>query len=192
MARGLTRGTVVLFVRAYELSFYTSWMKILDVFRITNIVFLFCLSFPLHNFQNSCIYTHTHSYRFQSTLDLTDNNSATANYDFENPINLAEDEGEDDCEVPGELARLLLQEERAIQPHEEPVETVNLGTETDRKEVKIGANLELSVKQRLIQMLHDYVEIFSWSYEDMPGLDTDIVVHHLPTKEELIRSEERL
>ena len=72
--------------------------------------------------------------------------------------------------MPGELARLLLQEERAIQPHEEPVESVNLGTETDKKEVKIDANLEASVKQRLIQMLHDYVEIFFWSYEDMPGV----------------------
>ena len=65
--------------------------------------------------------------------------------------------------MPGELARLLQQEERAIQPHEEPVEAVNLGTEEDRKEVKIGANLELSIKQMLIQMLHDYVEIFTWS-----------------------------
>ena len=86
--------------------------------------------------------------------------------------------------MPGELARLLLQEERFIQPHEEPVETINLGTETDKKEVKIGANLELSVKQRLIQMLHDYVEIFAWSYKDMPGLDTDIMVHRLTTKED--------
>ena len=75
--------------------------------------------------------------------------------------------------MSGELARLLLQEERAIQPHEEPVETINLGTETDRKEVNIGANLELSVKQRLIHMLQDYMEIFAWSYEDMPGLDAD-------------------
>ena len=33
-------------------------------------------------------------------------------------------------------------------------------------------------------MLHDYVEVFSWTYEDMSGLDTDIVVHHLPTKED--------
>ena len=33
-------------------------------------------------------------------------------------------------------------------------------------------------------MLHDYVEVFAWSYEDMSGLDTDIVVHHLPTKED--------
>ena len=63
-------------------------------------------------------------------------------------------------------------------------ESVNMGTDIDKKEVKIGANLELSVKQRLIQMPRDYVEIFSWSYEDMLGLDTDIVVHRLPTKED--------
>ena len=61
---------------------------------------------------------------------------------------------------------------------------MNLGTEEDIKEVKIGENMELSVKQRLVQMLHDYVEIFAWSYEDMPGLDTDIVVHRLPTNED--------
>ena len=59
-----------------------------------------------------------------------------------------------------------------------------MGTEEDRKEVKIGANLGAKTKQWLIQMLHDYVDIFAWSYEDMPGLDTDIMVHHLPTKED--------
>ena len=80
-------------------------MKILDVFSHYKSYAPFLPFFPLHIFQNSCIYTHTHSYRFQSTLDLTDNNSATASYDFENPINLAEDEGEDDCEVPGEIGR---------------------------------------------------------------------------------------
>ena len=31
-----------------------------------------------------------------------------------------------------------------------------------------------SVKDHLIHLLHDYVEIFAWSYEDMSGLDTDI------------------
>ena len=41
--------------------------------------------------------------------------------DSENIIYQAEDEGEEDCEVPGELARMLQQEERTIQPHEEPV-----------------------------------------------------------------------
>ena len=33
-------------------------------------------------------------------------------------------------------------------------------------------------------MLHDYIEIFAWSYEDMSGLDTNIVVNRLPTKED--------
>ena len=42
-----------------------------------------------------------------STLDPIDNSSATAHYDFENSINQVEDEGEEDFEVPGELARLL-------------------------------------------------------------------------------------
>ena len=98
------------------------------------LVFLFYLSL----YQNNYSLTHTHvSYcRSISTLDPIDNSSATASYDFKNMINQAEDEGEDDCEVPGKLARLLQQEERAIQPHEEPVESVNLGTEEDRKEVK--------------------------------------------------------
>ena len=56
-----------------------------------------------------------------------------AYHDFENPIYQAEDEGEKDCEVIGELSRLLQQEERTIQPHEEPVDTINQGAEEDKK-----------------------------------------------------------
>ena len=70
--------------------------------------------------------------------------------DSENLIYQVEDKGEKDCEVPRELARLLQQEERTIQPHEEPVDTINLGTEEDKKEVKVGANLEPSIKGHLI------------------------------------------
>ncbi|KAI5404630.1 hypothetical protein KIW84_051693 [Lathyrus oleraceus] len=40
------------------------------------------------------------------TLDPVDNSSTTVHYDFENPIYQAEDGSEEDCEVPGELARL--------------------------------------------------------------------------------------
>ena len=66
------------------------------------------------------------------------------------------------------------------------MDTINLGTEEDKKEVKVGANLEPSVKDHLIRLLHDYVEIFTWSYEDMLGLDTNIVVHRLPTREDCL------
>ena len=98
--------------------------------------------------------------------------SAMAFCDSESLIYQVEDEGEEDCEVPGELAGLLQQEERTIQPHKEPVDTVNIGTEEDKKEVKVGANLETSVKKHLTQLLHDYVEVFAWSYKDMLGLPT--------------------
>ena len=79
-------------------------------------------------------------------MDPIDNDYSIAHYDFENTINQAEEEGE----VPEELARLLQQEEREIQPHGEPVETVNLGTEEDKKEVKRGVDLEHIDKERLI------------------------------------------
>ena len=39
--------------------------------------------------------------------------------------------------------------------------TINLGIEEDKREVKVGANLEPSVKERMIQLLHEYVEDFS-------------------------------
>ena len=120
-----------------------------------------------------------------------DNDTATTFCDSENLIYQAEDEDEEDCEVPGELARLLQQEERTIQPHEEPVDTINLGTEEHKKEVKVGANLEPGVKKRLIQLLHDYVKVFAWSYEDMSGLNEDIMVHRLPTREDCLPVKKR-
>jgi len=59
-----------------------------------------------------------------------------------------------------------------------------LGTKEDKKEIKIGASLDPTVKKRIIELLEEYVDIFAWSYRDMPGLDTDIVVHRLPLKPE--------
>ena len=124
-----------------------------------------------------------HSCRCTSTIDHIDNDSAMAHYDFDTPIYQAEEEAYEDCDLPEELARLLKQEEKVIQPNQDSIEVVNIGTEEVRREVKIGADLEESVKVRLIELLREYSDIFAWSYEDMPGLDTDIVVHRLPLKE---------
>ena len=70
--------------------------------------------------------------------DPMGNNTAMAFCDSENLTYQAEDEGEEYCEVPRELARLLQQEERTIQPHEEPVDTINLDTEEDKKRGQSG------------------------------------------------------
>ena len=64
------------------------------------------------------------------------------------------------------------------------MEVINLGTDEEAKEVRVGSALQDEVKTKLIELLKEYKDVFAWSYQDMPDLDTDIVVHHLPLKEE--------
>ena len=58
--------------------------------------------------------------------------------------------------------------------------------------MKIGALLEESVKKGLIEFLREYAHVFAWSYEDMPGLDTDIVQHFLSLKPECVPVKQKL
>ena len=111
---------------------------------------------------------------------LVEYNDPAPSPNFECSVYGAEEEDYD--EILEEVSRLLEHEENTIYPYKEPLEVINLGSEEDLKEVKIGALLHPDVKSRLIEMLKEYVDIFSWSYQDMPGLDTDIVEHHFPLK----------
>jgi len=43
----------------------------------------------------------------------------------------------------------------------------------------MGKILEAPLQSELIQSFHDYFELFTWSYKDMPGLDENFVVHNL-------------
>ena len=58
-----------------------------------------------------------------------------------------------------------------------------MGNEEIKRELKIGTLITLKEREELIVLLRDYVDVFAWSYEDMPGLDTDIVVHRIPLVE---------
>ena len=76
------------------------------------------------------------------------------------------------------------QDEKQILPHEEVTEAINLGTKKERREVKIRTTLSSVIRKEVIDLLQDYRDVFAWSYQDMPGLDTDIVVHRLLLREE--------
>ena len=47
--------------------------------------------------------------------------------------------------------------------------------------IKVGNTLTTSKKDGLVALLTELKEVFAWSYEDMPGIDTDIVQHCIPT-----------
>jgi hypothetical protein len=85
-----------------------------------------------------------------------------------------------------------IERKRAIQPHQEAIELINLSTDEEKREIKIGALLEASVKEKVIDLLREYVDIFAWSYQDMPGLDPEIVEHRLPLKPECPPVKQRL
>ena len=101
-------------------------------------------------------------------------------------------EEESDVEVSDELSRLLEQDEKTIQPFEEQIELVNLDSEDDVKEVKIGAWLCPDVKKGLTDLLREYLDVFAWSYQDMSGLDSEIVEHRLSLKLECSSVKQKL
>ena len=80
---------------------------------------------------------------------------------FEFSVFGAEDEEDDD--IPDEITRLLEREKKAIQPHQEEIELINLGTEDNKREIKVGAALGEGVKKRIFQLLQKYSDIFAWS-----------------------------
>lgn len=105
--------------------------------------------------------------------------NATIPHNFELPINQDKEECEDNYDLSEEMERLLVHEAKAVQPHQEPIKVINLGTKEENKEVKVRTTLEASIKERLVKILYEYVDAFSWSYQDLHGLDINIVEHRL-------------
>ena len=74
----------------------------------------------------------------------------------------------------------------------EPVEAINLGTKKNLRNLSIGGSLPGKERKELIGLLEEYLDVFTWSYNDMPGLDPSIVVHRLPIKEEVKPKRQKL
>lgn len=63
------------------------------------------------------------------------------------------------------------------QPAMEETKVVNLGGEGETKEVRIGSTLDESEKE----LLKEFIDVFAWSYQDMPGIYPEIVQDKIPT-----------
>ena len=56
-----------------------------------------------------------------------------------------------------------------------------MGTDDEPKMIQVGNTLTILEKDALVALLTKFKEVFAWLYEDMPGIDTDIVQHYIPT-----------
>ena len=69
-----------------------------------------------------------------------------------------------------------------VSPVTGDVKTVDFSIEDQPRELKIGSPLSTDERDRLIHLLRSYLDVFAWSYEDMPNLDPSIVQHHMPNQ----------
>ena len=58
----------------------------------------------------------------------------------------------------------------------------NIGTPEHPRMVKISKALTAKQRKRYIKLLKEYVDVFSWSYEDLKTYDTGIIQHKVPLK----------
>ena len=63
---------------------------------------------------------------------------------------------------------------------EEELKEINLGAELgSQKPVFISSQLTVQENEQLVTLLKEYIDVFAWTYDEMPGLDPRLVVHAL-------------
>lgn len=64
-----------------------------------------------------------------------------------------------------------MEKEAQILPKEE-LEEVNLGAEPGNpKPIFISNQLSAQEREQLVELLKEYMDVFTWTYDEMPGLD---------------------
>jgi len=73
------------------------------------------------------------------------------------------------------------------------VTQINLGDEVKPKPNFISESLLSFEKEKLIQLIRKYIDVFAWNYKDLPGLDPQITKHHLNIKldAKLVKQQQR-
>ena len=95
------------------------------------------------------------------------------------------DNSDEEVELPNGILEALERQDEGSKPNIKELEVLNLVEEGEEpKELKIGTHFTIEQKNALIALLREFHEIFAWSYQDMPGLDIDIVVHKISLKPE--------
>ena len=67
-----------------------------------------------------------------------------------------------------------------VSPTTGDTKIVDFSTTDQPRELKFGSGLSTDERVRFIQLLGSYLDVFAWSYKDMPSLDPAIVQHRLP------------
>ena len=62
-----------------------------------------------------------------------------------------------------------------IEPMGGNIEECNIGTEQIPKIIKLSKSLPIVTKRRYIALFKEFIDVFSWSYEELKAYDTSII-----------------
>jgi hypothetical protein len=60
----------------------------------------------------------------------------------------------------------------------------NIGIEKEPKFVKLSSSLTREQRVEYVELLREFADVFSWTYEDLKTYDTTVIEHKIPLKEE--------
>ncbi|KAL0449525.1 UNVERIFIED_CONTAM: Transposon Tf2-12 polyprotein [Sesamum latifolium] len=72
--------------------------------------------------------------------------------------------------------------EEGVKATVDELREVNLGNTEDPRPIYTSASLTQEEKGAYITLFHQFKDVFTWSYKEIPGLDPKVAVHHLLVK----------
>ena len=79
-----------------------------------------------------------------------------------------------------EQAQMMnIEETRVMAEPTETLEDISLDEDNPKKSTRIGADLEGKIKKDLIRFLRENIDVFTWSHEDMSGINPSVITHRL-------------
>ena len=107
---------------------------------------------------------------YNSSLNLSQYSSTSHVFDID-----------DEPQSPDSYSKTIFSHSsHIVEPVDKDFKTIDFGIRDQPQELHIGTSLSTDERINLIQLLKAYLDVLSWSYEDMPRLDPSIIQHCLP------------
>ena len=78
-----------------------------------------------------------------------------------------------------QVQTLNIEEKKVVAEPTEALADISLDESNLERCTRVGVDLEGKIKEDLIQFLKKNIDVFAWSYEDMPGIDPSVITHRL-------------
>ena len=78
-----------------------------------------------------------------------------------------------------QVQTMNIEEKRIVAEPTEALKNIPLDESNLERYTRVRGDLEEKTKKDLVQFLKKNIDVFTWSHEDMPGINPSVITHHL-------------